>query len=254
MGLFGGTDFRPLRATLEEHRGSTAESGEPAQVTSCATTALSFVAKPSWEHWLPPPQPDEPAPLSQTALSRSYRHEVVDVLTLSATGGVAHQESEQPSPAISARLTNRVGKIRDEAARLFRAARWQIFEDGMESEFSQGLESLVSRYGSSAIPALADLIDDGCSSAEAASEALRWIGRIDYYSSRASRLWLLERSLASGSARIRDGAALGLAAMDEPHAIPFVSAAIQVERIPELRADLTQVLEQLESTRRCRSS
>jgi HEAT repeat protein len=84
--------------------------------------------------------------------------------------------------------------------------------------------------------------------AEVASEAMRWLGHIDHPITYRSRLHLLERSLHNSSARVRDGAGLGLASLDDPHAIPYLKQAIEREQYQELRHDLKQVVIQLEST------
>jgi HEAT repeat protein len=137
---------------------------------------------------------------------------------------------------------------------LFGAAKEQNFEDGMESEFSKGLLELVKECGADTIEALAPLIIEEKVNPEVASEALRWLGQIEHPVSYRARLWLLERGLRCSSARVRDGAALGLAFLDDPHAIPYLQQAIQQEHVSELRADMEQVLAQLESTHRCHFS
>lgn len=82
---------------------------------------------------------------------------------------------------------------------------------------------------------------------EVGGEALRWLGRIDHAESYEYRRWLLERSLSLSSTRVRDGAILGLASMDDKHAIPYLKRAIEEEQCSELKADMESVLEQLES-------
>ena len=137
---------------------------------------------------------------------------------------------------------------------LLEAAKEQNFEDGMESEFSKELIDLVKEYGVDAIAALAHLIIVEKVNPEVASEALRWLGPIDHPASYRRRLWLLERSLRCSSARVRDGATLGLAFLDDPPMITYLRQAIQQEKIAELRADMAQVLAQLESTQQCHFS
>ena len=137
---------------------------------------------------------------------------------------------------------------------LFEAAKEQNFEDGMESEFSKELIDLVKEYGVGAIEALAHLIIEEKVNPEVASEALRWLGHINHPASYRNRLWLLERGLRCSSARVRDGATLGLAFLDDLHAITYLRRAIQQEKIAELRADMEQVLAQLESTQQCHFS
>jgi len=83
---------------------------------------------------------------------------------------------------------------------------------------------------------------------EVLCEALRWLGRIDQVDSHSYRLWLLEKCLESSSRMIRDGALLGIAAIDDPWAIPAVRKAIEKETCRELCDDMKAVLEQLEET------
>ena len=137
---------------------------------------------------------------------------------------------------------------------LFESGKEQNFEDGTESEFSKAFIDLVKEYGVDAIEVLAHLIIEEKVNPEIASEALRWLGQIDHPASYRRRLWLLERSLSCSPARVRDGAILGLAFLDDPHAIPYLKQAIQREHVSELRTDMEQVLAQLENTRRCHFS
>lgn len=137
---------------------------------------------------------------------------------------------------------------------LFARAKDEDFEDGVESAFATDLGRIVREYRVTAVEALATLIVSERGNAAVASEALRWIARIEDPESYAFRLWLLERSLLSSSSRVRDAAALGIASLDDPHAIPQLRTAINAEQCVELRQDMEQVLEQLESTSSCRSS
>lgn len=132
---------------------------------------------------------------------------------------------------------------------LFREARSLTFEDGMENDFSRELVHLVRQYGKTAMAVITSLTVNDNVNAEVAAETLRWLGRVDHPLSHHDRLWLLERSLFSTSVLVRDGAALGLASLDDPHAIPYLRQAIDHEKYASLREDLKQVHYQLESTR-----
>jgi hypothetical protein len=125
----------------------------------------------------------------------------------------------------------------------------EIFEDGIETEFSRALGAFVKNHGNQALDAITHLIISENINEDILSEALRWLGRIDHAQSHKRRLWLLERCLQHSSARVRDAASLGLASLDDAHAIPYLKQAIELERVLELREDLKQVLEQLETTR-----
>lgn len=144
--------------------------------------------------------------------------------------------------------------VYDVVARLFRAAKEEEFEDGMESDFSKGLRSLVTAYSKRAIEAMTHLIVYEKVNPEVASEALRSLGSLEDVESYQYRRWLLERALQCSSPVVRDGAALGLAFMDDPHAIAYIRQAINREQCSELREDMEQVLVQLESTGGCRTS
>lgn len=158
-------------------------------------------------------------------------------------GGPWGQSSE-----VSTVLSDYSAEIDQEIERLFEAAKEQIFEDGMESDFSRGLVSLVEKYGDIAIGVITRLVVTEQANAEVASEALRWLGRMEHPFTYRSRIFLLKRSLYSRSARIRDGAALGLASLDDPQAVPSLRRAIQREKNRLLRNNLEQVLFQLENT------
>lgn len=140
-------------------------------------------------------------------------------------------------------------EIKEQFETLFAAAKDEFFHDGVESEFSKTLLLRVDQYGDVAVEILTPLIMGGNANAAVASEALRWMGRIDDQSTHLSRYRLLEQALKSGSAWIRDGAILGLASMDDPAAIAAIKQAIDSEPIEELRHEMEQVLAQLESTR-----
>jgi hypothetical protein len=132
---------------------------------------------------------------------------------------------------------------------LFIAAKDEIFEDGMESDFSRNLIEFVSTYGHSAMEAIIPVILSARLNTEVASEAFRVLGRLNHKTTYRDRLWLLERGLYSASARVRDGAALGLAFLNDPLATAPLKSAIERESTPELRQDMEQVLAQLEGNK-----
>jgi HEAT repeat protein len=143
-------------------------------------------------------------------------------------------------------------EVRQEVSVLFAAATDQYFEDGMESAFSRALIALIEEYGETALKAVTHLILSQIANEEVAAEALRRLGRMDHAPTYTARLWLLERSLFCFSPAVRDGAALGLAAMDDPQAITSLEQAIHGEKNAALREDLTQVLTQLRTSAACR--
>lgn len=146
------------------------------------------------------------------------------------------------------------GKLEEKATVLFASAKDQIFEDGMESNFSRELVEFVKAYGHSAMEIIIRIVLSDRINFEIVSEALRVIGRIHHPATCRERLWLLESGLYSSSARVRDGAVVGLAYLDDPIAITPLGLAIKRESVTELRQDMEQVLSQLEDTQKWRSS
>jgi hypothetical protein len=167
---------------------------------------------------------------------------VAGICTLSPS-----EEGRRVARTLSATVPARYRDAEKVFEAAFRRGAEERYEDGMESGFSEELESLVRAYGSDVKDILSRLLEDENVSTKAWSEATRSLGRIDDPSSREARLWVLEKGLTARSATVRDGAALGIASMDDPSAIPYLQRAIEVETVSELRADMQEVLSQLTS-------
>lgn len=147
------------------------------------------------------------------------------------------------------------GRIDDLVRSCFALGKEERFEDGMESNFSRTLLSLLNKYGSNFVHSLMPLLVTKRVNAEVAGEALRWLGASKHSSSHSSRRWLLEHLLLnSSSPHVRDGAILGLSFMHDASAIPSLKSAIEKEPYQELKRDIGQVLSQLESKSQCPSS
>lgn len=123
------------------------------------------------------------------------------------------------------------------------------FEDGMDSEFSRGLEQIIRTAGTRIIRDLAAVILNKETSAAVASEVLIVLGRIDDPETAGHRRWCLEGALSSGSARIRYSAAMGLAILDDADAIPALELAIKDEQIEPLRRELEDILADLHQSK-----
>jgi hypothetical protein len=120
-------------------------------------------------------------------------------------------------------------------------------EDGMTAALGETISNLVRLHGSKDIEQLKDLIRSNNLSPSLADHTLRWLGRIKDSTSFDSRLGVLCENLRSKSPVVRDGASLGLAALGSPKAIPHLQKAIQQEKLPGLRADMEQVLRELQT-------
>jgi HEAT repeats len=119
-------------------------------------------------------------------------------------------------------------------------------EDGMTATLGERISILIRFRGSKAIEELKVLISSNSISPSLASHTLRWLGRIKEAASFDLRLALLCENLRSKSPVVRDGASLGLAALGSPKAIPDLQNAIKHEKLPGLRADMEQVLRELQ--------
>ena len=137
-------------------------------------------------------------------------------------------------------------RIREELEVLFLSYDNEDFEDGMGNDFVKELKFYILRYVNKAVHAIANIIARRHTNPQVISEALRWLGGMSHPESYQSRLFLLEKSLYNPSRWIRDGAALGLASMNDVHAIPYLHEAIKREKIQDLQEDLQTILIRLE--------
>ncbi len=127
-------------------------------------------------------------------------------------------------------------------------ARGEDFEFGTESQLTQRIARLVLRYGNEALGTLATILNDQPVSVPVLGELFRTVGRIRNGAMRDNQRSVLLRFLAAPDIRVRHVAATGLAALDDPEAIPALQAALAAERSNRLRMHLRQVLTQLEAT------
>ena len=156
-------------------------------------------------------------------------------------------ESKEAPQAITSTESRKNKYVYPQIESIFWEAKGECFEDGMESKFSRKLISFIRRYKKDAIEAITCLIVYEKVNPEVAGEALRWIGRMEHPESYEFRRWLLERSITLSSISVKEGAILGIASMDDKHAITYLQKTIETESCNELKADMKQVLEQLES-------
>ncbi len=130
---------------------------------------------------------------------------------------------------------------------LFEDSREEILESGFESMFSRSLSSELIRHGPPFVEVLSRVLSTlDRQDTEPAIAALHLMGRINHPLSHDARLNLLVRALRSPFARVRDGAGVGLALLNDARAIPSLRVAISQEQVGDLREDLSQVLAQLE--------
>ena len=146
------------------------------------------------------------------------------------------------TPAPSSHLVTALEK-------LFRNARDEIFEDGMDSLFGIELNRIIRDHGMPAINSLESVMRADSANVAVAEEALRQIGYMDDATTHRGRLKLLEHSLESPDARIRDAASVGIEAMNDPASINSLQNAIDREQNALLRQSFKDVLAQLRDLR-----
>jgi hypothetical protein len=139
-------------------------------------------------------------------------------------------------------------ELLDQISDLFERGASEFFHDGVQSAFSKGLLTIVAHRGRAALHAIADYLFSGERNPDVASEALRWLADFNDRATLAQRWSILQRTVRHRSARVRDGAILGFAALDDPRARPLLVEARNVEQIAELRRLIDNVLQQLDAT------
>lgn len=199
-----------------------------------------------------PQELEEPAPIVGTATGEVVFVETSglwDQQVRSFGMHFYHPMATTKTPLVVQSVNTTAPSRNQDAEKRFRTAfqrgREERFEDGMESDFSNELESLVRTYGPNSKQILARLLEDKSISGRVWGEAMRCLGRLDDSGSYGARLWVLEKGLSSDSELIRDGAALGLASMDDLNAIPYLERAVRSETFGSLRSDMQDVLSQL---------
>ena len=131
-------------------------------------------------------------------------------------------------------------------SKLFRDSAYEIFEDGMDSSFSDGLGRIIMNNGRQAIHALGIIMkrDHG---GEVVEEALRQIGNMKDERTHYGRRVLLEHKLKSRDSHVRDAALTGIEYMDDPASIPSLRMAIGREDGTLMRKNMKAVLAQLQN-------
>jgi hypothetical protein len=136
----------------------------------------------------------------------------------------------------------------EQMRQIFERGASEFFEDGMDSNFAQELLVFVLKYGNAAIDAIAEYLFSSTANSDVASEALRRLADVKDRRILASRWALLQRSLRHRSSRVRDGAILGFASLDDHRALDLLKSAEIEEPVPELRHIIQKVIEQLGAT------
>jgi hypothetical protein len=124
------------------------------------------------------------------------------------------------------------------------------FRGGYDSDFSERLVRFITKYGNPAVAALHQQIDQSTDSPTVVEEAVKHIGHMLDEVTRAARLKLLIDCLHHPHHYVRDAATTGLAAIEDPAAIPALWAAVEREPIEGLKSEMRQVAEMLDEVKR----
>lgn len=138
----------------------------------------------------------------------------------------------------------------DEALTTLRTTR-EHFEDGMCSPFGQWMEEYIRQYGRKGVNAIVDaILFGGKVGIINIAETMRLFGEIEdpktYY---ARRRWLC-LFMFYPSVRVRDGAGLGLASMDDPMTLDALRLSLKHEQSDDLKPMTQMVIDRLEKTER----
>lgn len=142
-------------------------------------------------------------------------------------------------------------------AKIYKNGTKEIFEDGMESEFSLSIEKIIREERVKVLIILMNYVNNPDINLEVFSEGLIWIGRTDEEDELGIKIYrkiFLEYCLLKSiSTRVKDAAGLGLAYINDPTSIPALKIAVNKEPEivsgPSLKVLLQQVLDQLIETK-----
>ena len=146
---------------------------------------------------------------------------------------------------VSLQLTATSAAFRSRVASLLDAYAYFEFEEGIEEDFTPQVSELIRINALETIQAIKDEILTDRFDPEYVWNILRHLGGINDPRSRSERLLLLQEFLTHSSRWIRDGAALGLILLGESAARVSLQRAIDRERLPDLKADLSKALSYL---------
>lgn len=120
-------------------------------------------------------------------------------------------------------------------------------EDGIDNEFYLGFRELLTKYGNVGLTLISDQTFGLHMPEHTLSTLLGYVGKLDDNVSTAMRRQLLEGYLTHESAVVRDGALVGLSYVESPDALPSLRAAYEREPYGELKQDILNVIEELET-------
>jgi hypothetical protein len=161
-------------------------------------------------------------------------------------------ETLSSASSSSSRVDPGQTNLEDDILRAISSAAALRFEEGIESDLSRTLRSIIEKDSKSAVTVLTKALN--AADANVVADTLRLLGRIEDPNSADERRWLMEANLTSRSPLVRDVAISSLAALADPRSLPALRAASSQERIDALRADIDDVIAELEREERTKAS
>ena len=137
-------------------------------------------------------------------------------------------------------------EIERQLEQLFTDARDELFEVGIESQFSKGLQKLCTYDPTTVFQYIRTRLIVNDTNSEAFAEILRWASHQDARAIRDHVADLLSVGLLNSSSLVRDAAALSLAYLEKTAAVAQLQQALEREKVPELQKDLEDLIRSLE--------
>ncbi len=135
--------------------------------------------------------------------------------------------------------------LRKTIDRLFVIAEGEHFEDGMESNLTIGLATVLRQYPREAFGILKAELSIRRFSQRILIEVLHFLGRFKGRGTADEQFGVVTAYLYHASPVIRDAAAVALAYMQDKRAIPVLEKVIAGEKVNSLREDMKVVLAEL---------
>lgn len=199
---------------------------------------------------------EEPPPVDPAATSRRQVHASsptpIPWITVPMGHGFTFAGKTEPWPLSSSTDSGGAAErlvleaLTHELATLRASARAEVFQDGFTSNFSIGLNRLVSRFGDIGVQGLFNLIADESLPVAVTVDLLRTLGRIVDPGTHGRRFQLLVHALNDARVTVRDEAALALLDLGDVRAQPHVLEAAEREPLARLKADLLETAAQME--------
>lgn len=168
-----------------------------------------------------------------------------------SVGGLFHsvgaiESSTGPDP-IGLDFQLRVNQVLED---LFSEASREMPEEYEPFRLGAGLDKLIRKYGKAVVREIGRLVASERFSADIRQDALTILGSIGDPPTHKDRVAILTHNLAAKDVCLRDGAASGLANIDDPATISEVLVALEREPSPRLRRKLQLVIDQLREPER----